>query len=135
MTKGFTCGSFDLLHAGHVIFLRDCKSMCDKLIVGIQADPSIERRNKNKPVQSLLERQIQLLSCKYVDDVLVYETERDLERLLGIINIHKRFIGDDWKKENITGGNICDKRKIKIVYIPRNHDWSSSSLRERIKNG
>jgi len=135
MTKGFTCGSFDLLHAGHVIFLRDCKSMCDKLIVGIQADPSIERRNKNKPVQSLLERQIQLLSCKYVDDVLVYETERDLERLLGIINIHKRFIGDDWKKENITGGNICDKKKIKIVYIPRNHDWSSSSLRERIKNG
>jgi glycerol-3-phosphate cytidylyltransferase len=109
--------------------------MCDKLIVGIQADPSIERRNKNKPVQSLLERQIQLLSCKYVDDVLVYETERDLERLLGIINIHKRFIGDDWKKENITGGNICDKKKIKIVYIPRNHDWSSSSLRERIKNG
>lgn len=135
MIKGFTCGAFDLLHAGHLIFLRDCKARCDKLIVGIHVDPSVERGYKNKPIQSLIERQIQLLSCKYVDDVLVYETERDLERLLGIMNVQKRFVGDDWKKEDITGGDVCDKRKIEVVYIPRNHDWSSSSLRERVKNG
>ena len=133
MIRGFTCGTFDLLHAGHIIMLRDCKDQCDFLIVGIQTDPTIDRKDKNKPVQSILERQIQVRACKYVDTTIVYETEEDLENILATMNLQKRFIGKDWECKKITGGEVCAKRGIEIIYTDRLHNWSSSELRKRIK--
>jgi len=135
MIKGFTCGTFDLLHAGHTTMLGDCKEKCDALIVGLQVDPSVDRPEKSKPIQSVLERTIQLLDCRYVDQVMVYETEEDLKNLLGVLDVDIRFIGEDWDPRKITGRKICDKRKIEICFTERNHNWSTTNLRERIKNG
>ena len=132
MKKGLTVGTFDLFHAGHVIMLRDCKRFCDRLVVGIQVDPSVERPEKNKPIQSIIERDIEVSSCKYVDAVFIYETEKDLEDVLSIIDVNVRFIGSDWYNKEITGGEICRKRGIKIIYTDRDHKWSSNNLRERI---
>jgi glycerol-3-phosphate cytidylyltransferase len=133
MIKGFTCGAFDLLHAGHILMLEQCKKMCDYLTVGIQSDPSIDRPEKHKPVQSLLERQIQVKACRYVDEVVTYNTEKDLEELLYNLPIQKRFIGEDHIGGFMTGEEICKKRGIEIVFTKRDHDYSSSNLRERIK--
>ena len=134
MIVGFTCGTFDVLHAGHISMLAECKSYCDKLIVGLQTDPTIDRpKTKNKPVQSLLERWIQVCSVSYVDQVIPYETEKDLENLLAILPINKRFIGADHRGETHTGASICIAKDIEIIYNSRYHDWSSSNLRERLK--
>ena len=130
--KGFTCGSFDLFHAGHVAMLAECKKHCDYLIVGIQTNPHIDRKEKNKPVQSIIERQVQVKACKYVDETIVYETEKDLLLLLSLLDINIRFIGQDWKSGNITGGDICERRKIHIHYNTRYHNLSTSELRKRI---
>ena len=134
MKKGFTCGTFDLFHAGHVMMLRDCKKQCDYLIVGIQIDPSVDRPDKNKPIQSIVEREIQVRGCKYVDMVLFYENEKDLEDVLSVINVDVRFVGADWKAKKVRGEEICEKRNIKIIYTNRDHGWSTSELRERVKN-
>ena len=103
---GFTCSCFDLLHAGHLIMLKDAKSQCDKLIVGLQTDPSVDRKDKNKPIQSLEERKIQLEAVKYIDEIIVYETENDLHKLLFELDPDIRILGSDWKAKPFTGYNL-----------------------------
>lgn len=130
---GFTCGTFDLFHAGHILMLGECKRSCDYLTVGIQTDPTLDRPDKNKPVQSIVEREIQVSGCKYVNGIVVYQTEKDLEELLMTLDINVRFVGIDHKDGFMTGEEICKKRGIKIVYNERNHNYSTTSLRERVK--
>ncbi len=129
---GFTCGAMDLLHAGHVLMLEECKSHCDYLIVGLQNDPSIERI-KNKPIQSLPERYFQLNACKYVDEIIPYNTENELLQILQSIKYDIRFIGNDWKGLEFTGHDL-KLHKDKIFFTKREHSFSSSDLRSRIKN-
>jgi len=113
--------------------LQECRSQCDKLIVGLQTDPTIDRPDtKNKPIQSILERWIQLKSVSCVDEIYPYETEKDLENLLGVLPINVRFIGSDHLGETHTGAKVCIAKNIDIVYNSRYHDWSSSNLRERL---
>ena len=131
---GFTCGSFDLLHAGHIVMLEECLSFCDRLIVGLQTDPSIERPHKNKPIQSLVERYIQLKAVKFIDEVIPYEVENDLEEILKSVKIDVRIIGADWKGKDFTGKELAGNLH-KIVYNTRQHSFSSSELRKRIKEG
>ena len=131
---GFTCSSFDLLHAGHVAMLEEAKNNCEHLIVGLQIDPSLERDGKNKPIQSIVERQIQLRACKYVDEIIVYKTEKDLKTILKTLPINIRFIGEEYTIENFTGKKLCKEKRIRIYYNKRKHKFSSSELRERIKN-
>jgi len=130
---GFTCSTFDLFHAGHVVMLEEAKKQCDWLIVGIQTDPTIDRPvGKNKPVQSIIERQIQVSACKFVDDIIVYNTEKDLEDILMTFPIDVRIIGDEYKDKFFTGKDICDKRGIRIYYNSRDHYFSSTDLRTRV---
>lgn len=131
MIKGFTCGALDLLHAGHVLMLKECKAQCDYLIVGLQTDPSIDRKEKHKPIETVEERMIRLKGCKYVDKIVVYETELDLFNVLKEVKPDVRFLGEDWKGKEFTGHQL----PIKIIYNSRNHNHSSSNLIERIKNG
>ena len=129
MKVGFTCSCFDLLHAGHILMLKDAKEQCDKLIVGLQTDPSIDRPlTKNKPIQSLRERKIQLEAVKYIDDIFVYETESDLVDLLKLVKPDVRILGSDYKDESFTGDDL----NIPIYYHERDHDYSSSDLRKKI---
>ena len=128
MKVGFTCGTFDLFHAGHVSMLREAKAQCDHLIVGIQSDPSIDRPQKNKPVQSLVERQIQVSACRYVDETIVYTTEEDLKGILKTLPIDIRILGSEYKTANYTGRDL----PIEVYYNRRAHEFSSSSLRERV---
>ncbi len=129
---GFTAGALDLLHAGHVIMLKECKAQCDYLIVGLHTDPTIDRPEKNKPVETVEERMIRLQGCKYVDKILTYDTEEDLYVLLKQLNPDVRFMGADWKdKENYSKDKLPN---IKVIYNSRDHNYSSSNLRERIKN-
>jgi glycerol-3-phosphate cytidylyltransferase len=125
---GFTCSCFDLLHAGHLIMLKDAKSQCDKLIVGLQTDPSIDRKDKNKPIQTLEERKIQLEAVKYIDEIIVYETENDLHKLLFDLDPDVRILGSDWKGEPFTGYNL----PINIYFHERNHNYSTTNLRNKI---
>lgn len=128
--KGFTCGAFDLCHAGHLLMFKECREQCDYLIVGLQTDPSIDRPEKHKPVETYEERLIRLQSCKYIDMVVKYKTEKDLIELLKIIKPDIRFIGADHKGKPFTGDNL----PIKVVFNSREHNFSSSNLRERILN-
>ena len=130
---GFVAGSFDLLHAGHVLMLKEARSVCDRLVVGIQVDPTIDRPEKNKPIQSFYERVTQLQGCKYVDAIFPYVTEQDLEDFLTTADIQIRIIGEDHKDTWKTGKEICEKRGIEIYYNKRDHRFSSTELRERIK--
>ena len=109
---GFTCGAFDLFHAGHNIMLRECKAKCDFLIVGLHTDPTIDRPNKNKPIQTIYERYVQLKNCKWVDDVIPYDTEEDLKNLLATVPINTRFLGEDYLGANVTGFDICSQLNI-----------------------
>lgn len=133
MIVGFTCSSFDLFHAGHVSMLNYAKRHCDYLVVGLQVDPTIDRNEKNKPVQSLLERFVQVSACKYVDEVIPYETEADLELLLMTLLPDKRFIGEEYINKKITGSEICESQGTEIIYTHRRHNLSTSELRNRIK--
>lgn len=127
---GFTCSSFDLLHAGHILMLKDAKEQCDYLIVGLHKDPTIDRPNsKNKPIQSLQERKIQLEAVKYVDQIIIYETEKELYGLLKDINPKIRVLGTDYKGKKFTGDDL----NIKIYFHTRNHSFSSNNIRDRIK--
>ena len=129
---GFTCSTFDLLHAGHILMLAEAKTKCDHLIVAVQTDPTIDRPDtKNKPVQSIIERFVQLSAVKYVDDIIVYQTERDLEDMLMILPINVRIVGEEYKDKALTGRDICEKRGIEIYYNSRTHRFSSSELRHR----
>jgi len=135
MKVGFTCSAFDLLHAGHVQMLKDAKEECDYLIVGLQTDPTIDRpKEKKKPIQTLVERSIQLNAIKYVDEVIPYETEKDLEDIFQMYNISVRIIGEEYQGKNFTGKEICVKKHIKIVYNKREHRFSTTDLRKRIKD-
>ena len=128
---GFTCSCFDLLHAGHILMLEDSKKQCDYLIVGLQSDPTIDRSDtKNKPVQSLKERQIQLEAIKYIDEIVIYNTENELYGMLKEINPDIRILGSDYKNKSFTGDDLS----IKIYYHNRNHKFSTTNLRERIVN-
>lgn len=130
MKRGFTCGSMDLLHAGHVLMLKECKEQCDYLIVGLQTDPTTDRPNKNKPVETLEERRIRLEGSKYVDEIVIYETESDLYKILQELKPDVRFVGADHQGKPFTGDDL----PIPVIFNSREHKFSSSSLRERIKN-
>lgn len=128
MRRGFTCSAFDLLHAGHVAMLEEAKSKCDYLIVGLHTDPTIDRPEKNKPVQSVLERFWQLRGCKYVDDIIPYDTEKDLLNLLKMLNPDVRILGKEYENTRFTG----DELDIPVYFNKREHTFSSSELRKRI---
>jgi glycerol-3-phosphate cytidylyltransferase len=130
---GFTCSTFDLLHAGHITMLKEAKSKCDYLICGLQTDPTIDRPNsKNKPIQTLVERWIQLEAVKYVDEIVVYQTEKDLEDLFLTLNMNVRIVGEEYRNTNFTGKDICEQRGIELYYNKREHSFSTTELRERI---
>ncbi len=128
MKKGFTCGAFDLLHAGHVLMLKEAKEQCDHLIVGLQIDPSLDRKYKNSPIQSPEERYIQLEAIKYVDEIIIYETEEELYNLLKEMQPNVRIIGADHKGKQFTGHDL----KIKNYFNSRDHKYSTSALRKKI---
>lgn len=132
MKIGFTCSTFDLLHAGHVMMLREAKTVCDHLIVGLQTDPSIDRIEKNKPVQTLVERYVQLKAIEYVDEIVPYQTEQDLEDILNMFPINVRILGEEYKNGTFTGRAICAKRGIELYYNKRDHRFSSTDLRDRV---
>jgi glycerol-3-phosphate cytidylyltransferase len=128
--RGFTCGAFAPLHAGHVLMLQEAKEQCDYLIVGLQTDPTIDRPEKNKPVQTIAERQIVLQSIKFVDEVVIYETEEQLEELLMALRVDVRILGEEYKNKEFTGRDL----PIKVYFNKRQHPWSSTQLREKLKN-
>lgn len=132
MKVGFTCSTFDLLHAGHIQMLRDAKEQCDYLIVGLQIDPSIDRPEKNSPIQTVVERYTQLKGVSYVDEIIPYQTEQDLEDILSMYHIDVRVIGEEYKHGKFTGRAICAKRGIEIFFNKREHRFSSSELRARV---
>jgi len=129
---GFTCSTFDLLHAGHITMLEEAKHHCDFLIVGLQNDPTLDRPEKNSPVQSIVERQIQLAAVKYVDEIVIYNTEQDLVDLLLTLPIDVRVLGEEYKNKDFTGKEIAKQRGSKIIYNGRDHSFSSTSLRKRV---
>lgn len=132
MKVGITFSTFDLLHAGHVTMLREAKEQCDYLICGLQIDPSIDRIEKNKPVQSIVERYVQLSAVKYVDEIIVYATETDVEDILQMFPINVRILGEEYKDKNFTGKDICQARGIDLHFNKRDHRFSSSDLRRRL---
>lgn len=135
MRIGFTCSTFDLLHAGHVLMLDECRTQCDRLIVGLQTDPTIDRPDtKNKPIQTMYERWVQLLGCRYVDDIIPYESEEDLMNILKSVPIDIRFVGEEYKEKDFTGKTWCADNGIEIIYNRRRHDFSTTQLRKRIQN-
>jgi len=129
---GFTCGAFDLVHAGHILMFKEAKEQCEHLIVGLQHDPSIDRPNKHKPIQSVEERRIILEGIRYIDSIFEYKTEKDLYNFLKLSqdSIDIRIIGEDWKGKQFTGYDL----PIKVYFNSRNHNYSSSELIQRIKN-
>ena len=129
---GITFSTFDLLHAGHVSMLREAREVCDYLICGIQVDPSKDRPEKNSPVQSLVERWTQLQGVKYVDEIIPYESEKDLEDILKLFNIDVRIIGEEYKESTFTGRATCANRGIEIYCNKRDHRFSTSDLRNRV---
>ena len=134
MIIGFTASTFDLLHAGHIIMLREAKDQCDHLIVGLQVDPSIDRPEKNKPIQTIVERYTQLQAVKYVDEIIPYSTEQDLEDILNLLPIDIRILGVEYRDKDFTGRDICKNRGIQLHFNKRDHRFSSSDLRRRICN-
>jgi len=130
---GITFSTFDMLHAGHIAMLSEAKNHCDYLIAGLQTDPTIDRPDtKNSPIQSVVERQIQLAACRYVDEVVVYQTEQDLVDLLLILPVDVRILGVEYEGKPFSGDEACWKRGIEIIFNGRDHSFSSSSLRKRV---
>jgi glycerol-3-phosphate cytidylyltransferase len=130
---GITFSTFDMLHAGHIAMLSEARNHCDYLIAGLQTDPTIDRPDtKNSPIQSIVERQIQLSACRYVDEVVVYQTEQDLVDLLLILPLDVRILGVEYEDKNFSGRDECYDRGIDIVFNGRDHSFSSSSLRRRV---
>jgi glycerol-3-phosphate cytidylyltransferase len=132
MIIGLTASTFDLLHAGHVLMLREAKSQCDYLICALQVDPSIDRPEKNAPVQTLVERYAQLSAVKYVDEIVVYQTEKDLEDILELYPINIKIMGKEYKDKDFTGREICKRKGISLYFNSRDHRFSSSDLRSRV---
>ena len=134
MIIGFTASTFDLLHAGHIAMLREAKSQCDYLICALQVDPSIDRPEKNSPVQTLVERHTQLSAVKYVDEIIPYCTEADLLDIINMYPINIRILGDEYKNKDFTGKDECRKRGIQLYFNKRDHRFSSSDLRKRVSD-
>ena len=132
MKVGFTASTFDLLHAGHIAMLREAKTQCDYLICAIQVDPSTDREHKNSPVQTLVERHTQLSAVKYVDEIIPYQTETDLEDILKMVDIDVRIIGKEYQDQKFTGRATCATRGIEIYFNRRDHRFSTSDLRKRV---
>ncbi|WCM42239.1 adenylyltransferase/cytidyltransferase family protein [Flavobacterium sp. CBA20B-1] len=132
MKIGITFSAFDLLHAGHIKMLEDAKRQCDYLICGLQTDPTIDRPEKNRPVQTVVERYIQLKACSFVDEVVPYATEQDLEDILRSFKIDLRILGDEYKDKNFTGRTYCEEKGIELYYNSRDHRFSSSGLRKEV---
>ena len=132
MIVGFTCSTFDLLHAGHIQMLREAKEQCDYLLVGLQMDPSVDREEKNAPVQNIVERYTQLKAVKYVDEIIPYGTEQDLKDILTMYNIHVRVLGVEYKDKDFTGKEICLQRGVDFYFNKRDHRFSTSDLRKRV---
>jgi len=135
MIRGITCGAFDLLHAGHVVMFEEAKEKCDHLLVAIQTDPSTDRPEKNKPIQSIVERQLQVKAVRWVDDTIVYHTEKELEDILNTLPLDVRIIGEEYNFEDkwFTGKDICENRAIKVYYNKRQHNFSTTGLRNKVK--
>ncbi len=132
-TIGITFSTFDMLHAGHIAMLSEAKNHCDYLIAALQTDPTIDRPDtKNKPIQSIVERQIQLSACRYVDEVVVYQTEQDLVDLLLILPLDVRILGVEYQTKDFSGRIECIDRNIRLVFNGRDHSFSSSGLRKRV---
>ena len=134
MKIGITFSAFDLLHAGHIKMLEEAKRQCDYLIVGLQTDPTLDRPKKNRPTQTVVERYIQLNGCKFVDEIVPYTTEQDLEDVLRSFKIDVRILGDEYKDKNFTGRSYCESKGIELYYNRRDHRFSSSSLRKEVAN-
>lgn len=133
MIVGITFSTFDLLHAGHILMLQEAKQHCDYLIVGLQTDPTIDRpETKNKPAQSIVERQIQLAAVKHVDEIVVYQTEKDLLDILTIYPIDVRFVGEEYRNKDFTGKDYCLDNNIELIYNNRKHSFSTTELRKRM---
>ena len=132
MKIGITFSTFDLLHAGHIKMLEEAKSQCDYLICGLQTDPTVNRPEKNQPVQTVVERYIQLKGCKFVDEIVPYTTEQDLEDILHSFKIDVRIIGDEYANKAFTGREYCEKKGIKFYFNGRDHRFSSSGLRTEV---
>jgi glycerol-3-phosphate cytidylyltransferase len=132
MKIGITFSAFDLLHAGHITMLEEAKHQCDYLIAALQTDPTIDRPEKNRPTQSVVERYIQLKGCKFVDEIVPYATEQDLEDILRSFRIDVRIIGDEYKDKNFTGRTYCEEKGIVLYFNVRDHRFSSSSLRKEV---
>ena len=129
---GITFSQFDMLHAGHIAMLREAKNHCDYLIAGLQNNAQWDRPEKNEPVQTIVERQIQLAAVRYVDEVVIYNTEKDLEDILLTLPIDVRILGVEYMEKEFTGRAICERRNIELVFNGRDHSFSSSSLRKRV---
>ena len=129
---GITFSAFDLLHAGHIKMLEEAKTICDYLIVGLQIDPSLDRPQKNKPTQSVVERYIQLKACRSIDEIIPYNTEEDLMDILQSFVIDVRIIGDDYRDKDFTGKQYCEDKGIQIYYNKRDHRFSSSALKKAV---
>lgn len=134
MKVGFTASTFDLLHAGHVQMLREAKEQCDYLICGLQFDPSLDRKEKNAPIQTIVERYTQLKAVGYVDEIIPYSSEQDLEDILSMYHIDVRILGEEYRDKDFTGKDICRKRDIELYFNKRDHRFSSSDLRKRVSD-
>ena len=132
MKVGITFSAFDLLHAGHIAMLRESKEQCDYLVAGLQLDPTIDRPEKNKPVQTIVERYTQLKGVKYVDEIIPYTTEKDVEDILEMYHINVRILGEEYKDNDFTGRDICKKLDIELYFNKREHRFSTTDLRKRI---
>ena len=132
MKTGITFSTFDLLHAGHVAMLREAKTVCDYLICGLQVDPSLDRPEKNKPVQTLVERYVQLSGVKYVDEIVCYQSEDDVVDILEMFNIDVKIMGAEYRDKDFTGKDVCKRKGIQLYFNNRSHRFSSSDLRQRV---
>jgi glycerol-3-phosphate cytidylyltransferase len=128
MKTGFTCSTFDLFHAGHIMMLKEAREQCDYLLVGLQTDPTIDRKEKNKPIQSVFERFVQLKACKYVDEVVVYATEKELRDILLSYPIDVRILGEEYQGKEFTGHDIS----MQFYFNNRRHSFSTTELRQRV---
>ncbi len=124
---GFTCSAFDLLHAGHIAMLEEAKSVCDWLVVGLHTNPQIDRPHKNKPIETVYERFVRLTGCKFVDEIIPYDTEADLVNLIKILQPDIRIIGEEYREKEFTGKELTP-----IYYNKRQHNYSTTALRERL---
>ncbi|WP_432673073.1 adenylyltransferase/cytidyltransferase family protein [Flavobacterium sp. SM2513] len=132
MKVGITFSAFDLLHAGHIKMLEEARRQCDYLIVGLQTDPTLDRPEKNRPTQTVVERYIQLKGCRFVDEIVPYATEQDLEDILKSFKIDVRIIGDEYREKQFTGREYCECKGIEFYFNTRDHRFSSSSLRKEV---